>query len=285
MQYKLKKSVLLYNLIPGDESGKRVFLSDGVCAAPAHEATGTRYVESAYIPHPPWRSPTKEEENILFTRTAPSDYGAALGIMCIPSEIRHMFDQLKLNEAQNQDEFYGLIKSERGKVAVQCVEDYVRSFLEKDDEFRTVTVYNSPGVDFTAYAPTLGGFMGLHIDYLNNQSIYDRGTTANRISINMGREDRYLVYINLTMNDLIELTNPPEGCSNDEIVMVFLKRFSNYPVIKVKVSPGEAYIAPTQNIIHDGVGSKNSPDFHLTICGHISISKAQYNIEKLARLL
>ncbi len=48
-----------------------------------------------------------------------------------------------------------------------------------------------------------------------------------------------------------------------------MKRYPDYPVIKVRVAPGEAYIAPTENMIHDGstVG-KQYPDIHLTLFGY-----------------
>jgi len=32
----------------------------------------------------------------------------------------------------------------------------------------------------------------------------------------------------------------------------FMSTFPNYPVVRVRLRPGEAYIAPTENILHDG---------------------------------
>jgi hypothetical protein len=93
---------------------------------------------------------------------------------------------------------------------------------------------------------------------------------SNRISINIGREDRYFLFINLSIQDLIELLEPDPSRTADELVLQFFASYPDYPVVRIRLRPGEAYIAPTENIIHDGMGSKTSPDMHLTICGHIN---------------
>ena len=55
------------------------------------------------------------------------------------------------------------------------------------------------------------------------------------------------------------------------IVDTFFKEFSSYPVIRIKLNPGEAYIAPTDNIIHDGSSlGQLRHDMNLTIRGLIS---------------
>ena len=32
----------------------------------------------------------------------------------------------------------------------------------------------------------------------------------------------------------------------------FLRVFDDYPITRIRVKPGDAYIAPTENIVHDG---------------------------------
>lgn len=267
----IQKGVPLYNFIPDDEAKDRILLSSGVCSAAPYSTDKIQYAQNAYLPLPPWRSPTKEEEYSLFTKEVPRNHSSSIGIIRIPTEILAQFKELKLNQSPNQSEFYSLIEAPQAKNAVRNVENFISSFLVRKDNIRTIIVFNSPGLDFTAYSPQLKRYMGLHVDYLYQQSIFNRENSANRISINLGLEERHLAYVNLTMNNLITILNPPSNCSNDEIVARFFEKFPDYPVVKVKILPGEAYIAPTQNIIHDGIGAKNTPDFHLTICGHISL--------------
>jgi hypothetical protein len=62
-------------------------------------------------------------------------------------------------------------------------------------------------------------------------------------------------------------------CSPYDLVLKFFKSFPKYPVVRLTINPSETYIAPTQNVIHDGIGSSTTPDLHLTICGHIGFSQ------------
>jgi hypothetical protein len=58
-----------------------------------------------------------------------------------------------------------------------------------------------------------------------------------------------------------------------QIIGAFLAQNPDYPVTRVRVDPGEAYIAPTENIIHDGssLGQRFS-DVHVTIRGYFGFS-------------
>lgn len=273
----LIKKVPLYSFILDDQTKNRILVSDGSCLAAPFSTDHVKYAQNARLPLPVWRIPTRQEMDILFTKSLPADCNASIGLVKIPDEILSQFDELAIKNADNQDVFYRLIETPKGRSAVESFEQLVHSFLAVEDaSVRTIRIFNKAGLAYTAYMPQAKRYAGLHIDYLNKQTIYERAHSGNRISVNLGKEDRYLVYINLTVQDLIELTSPAPGCTNDELTLSFFEKYPHYPVIKVRIQPGEAYIAPTQNIIHDGVGAVNSPDFHITICGHISFSKV-YN--------
>jgi hypothetical protein len=32
----------------------------------------------------------------------------------------------------------------------------------------------------------------------------------------------------------------------------FMSTFPDYPIVRLRLRPGEAYIAPTENVLHDG---------------------------------
>jgi hypothetical protein len=56
---------------------------------------------------------------------------------------------------------------------------------------------------------------------------------------------------------------------------VFMQSFPRYPVIKLMVRPGEAYIAPTENLIHDSTTEeKNMLDVAVTLLGAFAPSMA-----------
>jgi hypothetical protein len=35
----------------------------------------------------------------------------------------------------------------------------------------------------------------------------------------------------------------------------FMSAFPDYPIVRLRLQPGDAYIAPTENILHDGNSS------------------------------
>jgi len=118
---------------------------------------------------------------------------------------------------------------------------------------------------------TSGNLVGLHIDYVNNQSLFIKKVISNRISINLGSRDRYFTFINIPLNELVMLMNAQRNDGVDQLIHNFLQKYPSYPVIRLRVKPGEAYIAPTRNIIHDGVGPQDAPDIHLTFCGFFDL--------------
>ena len=50
----------------------------------------------------------------------------------------------------------------------------------------------------------------------------------------------------------------------------FMEQFPDVPVIRCRLAPGEAYVAPTENLVHDGSSVGQSDiDEQFTIRGHI----------------
>lgn len=93
--------------------------------------------------------------------------------------------------------------------------------------------------------------VGLHID---NHLEFPR----HRILINLGCESRYFLFINLSIKQLYNLVSKhnnnilTDNLGSSGLGIIFMQLFPNYPVIKLRIDPGEAYIAPTEHIIHDG---------------------------------
>ena len=76
--------------------------------------------------------------------------------------------------------------------------------------------------------------------------------------INLGSECRYFLFINLSITQIYDLVSKYHNIANKDnlgrtgLAIMFMELFPNYPVIKLRVNPGEAYIANTEHIIHDG---------------------------------
>ncbi|BDC48877.1 hypothetical protein F183_A11930 [Bryobacterales bacterium F-183] len=130
----------------------------------------------------------------------------------------------------------------------------------------TVTVDNSSGLR-----------VGLHLDSNDRKSVYERDQCRNRLSINLGLGSRYLLFQNLTVGEIIDLLGKkgmrdihPQICSG--IARLFRATAPEVPVLRLRIDPGEAYVAPTENIIHDAstIGSTQN-DFSLSLLGNFTI--------------
>jgi hypothetical protein len=128
-----------------------------------------------------------------------------------------------------------------------------------------------------------GELIGLHVDSWTGRPVTGRRGAGNRLCLNLGDEVRRLVLVNApisriaaTMKQLegidVEQTNPTE------IGRRFLERFPSFPVLRLTIQPGQAYIAPTETIVHDGDTSGCKTDCFTTVLGKFPFAPAQAHL-------
>lgn len=148
--------------------------------------------------------------------------------------------------------------------------EYILPLSLDDESLVCRGIYlNPPGLVTVTWDQQANKYIGLHFDSWDRLPIEERQLSSNRICFNLGKQDRYLLFINLSVLAIYSLVKDPQINS---LKNTFLQAYPDYPVIKVRISPGEGYIAPTENIIHDGCSlQRNSPDLHLTIRGYLQL--------------
>ena len=111
--------------------------------------------------------------------------------------------------------------------------------------------------------------LGLHLDRWDGvKQVDDLSTASNRICINVGIQPRYLIFANLSIKKLLNKISKNKKKNFYPFVMKFFNKYPDYPLFRLKILPGEAYIAPTENMIHDGSTlGQEFLDFHLTMRG------------------
>lgn len=117
---------------------------------------------------------------------------------------------------------------------------------------------NSPGLWTVTRGANGREYIGMHVDNWYGHDMDTREASPNRLCVNIGVESRYLLYINVPMTAMLCVLKDNEGAPVDErmlgtpIGLAFMEVFPDFPVIRLRVDPGEAYIAPTENMVHDG---------------------------------
>lgn len=79
-----------------------------------------------------------------------------------------------------------------------------------------------------------------------------------RLSINLGLCDRFPLFVNLSLDQIAAMLAEQHVKYNSDIPgthelrAAFFQTFPDYPGFKVRLRPGDAYIAPAENMVHDG---------------------------------
>jgi hypothetical protein len=99
----------------------------------------------------------------------------------------------------------------------------------------------------------------------------------NRICVNIGKDARYFLFLPIAVTEIADVManeiragNVPEQ-DVSRIGRMFMERFPQFPVVRCRLEPYEAYIAPTENLVHDGstLGQRDI-DQQFTVLGHIT---------------
>lgn len=138
---------------------------------------------------------------------------------------------------------------------VRCLLERIRDYcsLRGPIDFYRLTA-DEPELRTTSQDPLAHGFVGMHIDAWD-----DRGTgvvgNRNRLCINFGPEDRYFLFVDAPVSEmrkaLSEASDTQFTGNPSEVGRCFMQAFPSYPVTRLRVRPGEAYVAPTCAILHD----------------------------------
>lgn len=256
----------------------RISLSSGLVTSSSNK-TGQKYWDASYIPADPWRTPNAVELKLLY-----SDDWATLGdqiiVLDIPDDILKPISWmqeiakggrlLEMNKAIKEsshdelEEVCNNVLKHAGEVGIS-INEPIR---------KLGVMVSEPNLTTVTYDPEQNHFVGLHIDSWFGSPWNTRHLAPNRIAVNVGLEPRYLVFMNLTIRQLYERLIEVGYSSSSltslgpDFATLVTRHFDQYPIVRVKIYPGEAYIAPTENIVHDGstIGNKYL-DLNLTILG------------------
>jgi hypothetical protein len=113
-----------------------------------------------------------------------------------------------------------------------------------------------------------GKLTGLHIDRWEKRPLSSLSSARNRVCLNMGPHPRWLVFLAIDLHEIAAL------CGIDVTIpfttshaQTYLRRHPITPVYRLRIEPGEAYVAPTERLIHDGQASSVTGEWVYTVFG------------------
>lgn len=211
------------------------------------------YEKRSYIPKQIWRTPTIHELDQWIVNFSEEKVGQQIAIIKVPDEIMGKFQTIR--QVKTINELEALEASNHLKKAKESLISFLEPISDAPINYLGIGM-NSPGLTTVTNE---GKYIGLHIDSCDRESIWQRGESKNRFMLNCGSQARSFLFVNLSLAGILDrLKTIGYGIAQLEAIGVtkvsklFMDSFSDYPVIKLNLYPGEAYIAPTENIIHDG---------------------------------
>ena len=264
---RMRDWVKIYIAQSCKEAGNRIELSSGTRLADTWETVnrveGAAYEEGARLPCEPWRRPTAEEVQGLITTELSHDLANSVAIVRVPIDL-----------SRDDCEVIRNVTSETLETALLRP---LRRICELGEPLHCIGASeNPPNLKTVTINRDIGRFNGLHVDNWDGKDLSSRHLATNRICINIGRGDRYFLFLPVSLIGMATFLatemepdwQPPRR--HTEIGRQFMERFPDMPTVRCRLGPGEAYIAPTENLVHDGSSIGQSEiDEQFTIRGHI----------------
>lgn len=260
----------------GIVSTGRIALNTGTFQSGASQTQN--YCEGSLLPNQDWYIPSSNEFEILLT-SSPLDLHNSISVISIPKELLISFHQFEIEMIAQKELWDTVLLNDGFQHLVSQIEGFVSRFLISTDGFvrHDVSVGRS-GLLTSTFDPVSNCYVGLHLDDWDELPLSKRINSSNRICINLGREPRNVLFVNLdvlTMIHLMSLTEEERSFYEvhpGQIGFNYLTSNPNYPVVKLTINPGEAYIAPTESIIHDGSTLfQTAADVTLTFRGFFNV--------------
>lgn len=283
-QVSLIEGVKVY--IDYQEAADRIRLSQGSVMANDQE-----YHEKSYIPIDKWRKPSPVELDMLIaskTQFSFEKYNKSIGVYKLSDEIIDICNSIGFNSIDSRAEFYEKFNANPDNFYAfqEKISEFI-SNLKLDAEYphrvHMLPILSNSEITLTkAFDSRTSKFLlcGLHIDGDSGQHVHNCPTADNRISINLTSEKRTVFYINVSVDELIGKHSNKFSIdaydieNRNTLVENFFLKNPTYPVVAIDIQPYELYVAPTDNIIHDGsIRERRQKDVTLVIMGKFLVSK------------
>ena len=125
-----------------------------------------------------------------------------------------------------------------------------------------------PGMTTQTMRGSTGSRMGLHLDNWDQLPAEARPTSRNRASLNLGPEPRWFLFVD---HDVVARYRPDQVPDTDTARRTLPLAAHPPAVVRLRVPVGWAYVAPTENLLHDASSlGQRSGTSHVSALGRFS---------------
>lgn len=220
-----------------------------------------RFKRNAFVPQEPWREILPDEKRILTPSEADCGiFSDSIAVVTLSPDAQEFFAGLPFDVIKSRKDLFYFWETNVDvyRKAAFHLSQFINPFKLGPDIGDTVLFHvNEPGQKWVTIDYKQNKRVGLHVDQwdLNRPDHTDK--SSNRITLNLGRSNRYLLFINLTVGRIMQIIcerteHNMEFTDISSVINYFFNYYPDYPVLRLCLKPYQAYIAPTENMIHDG---------------------------------
>ena len=241
----------LFSSHDAEQFASVVQLSSGTRLAVLADEGPLRYRPGAIIPREPWRAARAAILASLFDADEPWRQDRSIAIARLPAEQRLAIERLGLASRPRDVVNSSAVTSLAGRKCLEIVAEFFR--CSSGTRCYGIGI-NGPGMATTSIDRNIDRIVGIHVDHWDQLPLTARPTANNRLAINVGESSYYFLVLPTTLAEMTRLLGlgVDDGVDLNELPARFMAAFPDRPVCRFEIAPGDIYIAPTDNLIHDG---------------------------------
>lgn len=257
---------------------ERLDTTRGVEQTAGRIVDGVAYRDGAICPRSDWRSVTDDELVSLLAPAHDVEPGLTIDIAPVPASFLRTFHDLGMGAPRTEQDYAAFIRLPTYQAALERALPQLAPFIASPDGLQLLGTSVQGGNLWSTTTHADPGqpnrLSGLHVDNWDRLPLGERARGRRQMCINLGRDDRYFVFVRSDVDAVVSALGMSFDRSTSYIGIgrELFARFPGTSIARVRVSSGEMYVAPTDNLIHDGttLGS-SSPDITLNLRGHFHV--------------
>jgi hypothetical protein len=254
------------------------------------EINGLLCHEGSFVPREPWMILNEDDyEKIICNKKHNFN---DINLIKLPKYLIKELEGLKIKNCINNRDIDYIQNSPKWLETTDKILNFLRKFNLDNQEIITHRLYfGQSNLMNNTFNEEEGVFIGMHLDSWEGDNINMRHASRNRICINLGNESRFLLFYNISILSMAQMIEQPTNMKSLDINSIYKKfasKFKDVPIYRLEIFPYEAYIAPTEFIIHDGSSLYSKfPDINLTFRGKFYYEKSNsiINLDFIKRKL
>tara|TARA_B110001450_G_C17606506_1_gene475342 strand:+ start:242 stop:1057 length:816 start_codon:yes stop_codon:yes gene_type:complete len=252
-----------------DNNFERVTVSDG--AHLVDKLNGVDCKKKTYVPKTTWKNTTGTKYNVNKT-----NYLLNVSVRSLNKKHVKQFQKFKISECKTLRDVNFIQESLEFKKCINSVKKHLTKYnREQTNIIQHRLYFSDKSLRNNTFNNHNKEYLGMHLDSYEGQKLNDRNNARNRICINLGLQSRFLLFYRTPILEMARKNNNITDNQNiNEIYTKYMTVQEKEPIFRIEVKPFEYYIAPTENIIHDGSNwPSTSPDINLVFRGKFSYKK------------